>query len=406
MGIRLRDVEAGEARHFLEVTETSFGADLPDDVFEDLRHTIETDRALAAVDGDAIVGTTAAYSLRLTVPGGEVGCAGVTMVGVVPTHRRRGVMTALMTHQLREVAERNEPLAALWASEDAIYGRFGYGASTMQALIALPRERARFLDDSPIEGTMRLVDQDEAMRTFPAVYDKVRAETPGMFRRSEPWWRHRNLRNATKDEPGPIFRALLEQEGEPVAYATYRVNQKWERGAARGSVELREVMAATPKGHRDIWKFLCGIDLVESVRSEAFFLPHDHPLLLMLAEPRYLGFLLSNGLWVRVVDVSGALEARSYASDGAVTLEVHDPLLEPNSGTWRLEVEGGRGRATKTGDDGDLRLGIGELGALYLGQFTFAQMAAAGRVAGTGDAIARADDMWRTTVAPWCPEIF
>lgn len=399
-------MEPGEARRFLEVTEAAFGGGLPDDVFEDLRPVVETERAIGAFDGDEMVGTAAAYSLSLTVPGGEAACAGVTMVGVVPTHRRRGVMRALMTHQLRDVAERREPLAALWASEDAIYGRFGYGTASLQALIDVPRHRASLLDDSPIQGRLRLLEQEEALKSFPQVYERVRVERPGTFRRSEKWWRHRILRNPTSDEHGPFFRALLEHDGEPVAYAVYQVHQKRESGVSRGHVELREVMAATPRGHRDIWKFVFGIDLVESVRSSAFFLPSDHPLLLLLAEPRYLGFVSSNGLWLRVVDVAAALEARGYESAGTVTIEVHDPLLEANSGTWRLEVADGRGRVEKTVGDSDLRMGIAELGAVYLGQFTFTQMLAAGRIEATPEAAARADDLWRTRVAPWCPEIF
>jgi predicted acetyltransferase len=406
MQIRLRGMEPGEARAWLEVTEASFGAGLPDDVFEDLRHVVETRRAIGAFAGDVLVGTAGAYSFRLTVPGGEVDCAGVTMVGVVPTHRRRGVMSTMMTHQLRDVAQRGEPLAALWASEDAIYGRFGYGAASVQASIDAPRDRARFLDDRPIEGTLRLVEREEAIAAFPAVYDRVRAVTPGMFRRSETWWRHRVARNPARDEDGPFFRAVLEREGAPAAYAIYYVCQRWEKGVSRGSVELREVVAATPAAQRDIWKFVFGIDLVDRVRSAGFFLPSDHPLPLMLAEPRYLNFLVSNGLWLRIVDVAAAIEARGFARDGSISIEVHDPLLEANSGTWRVEVDGGRARATKTTDDGAIRLGMPELAAVYLGQFTFVQMLAAGRVAGAADAVARADEMWRTDRAPWCPEIF
>ncbi|MDQ3952991.1 MAG: GNAT family N-acetyltransferase [Actinomycetota bacterium] len=407
MQIRLGGIEPRDARRFLEVTEAAFGAGLPDDVFEDIRHTFEAGRALAAFDGETMVGTAGAYSFRLTVPGGEVDCAGVTMVGVVPSHRRRGVMSALITQQLRDIAERGEPLAALWASEDAIYGRFGYGAATVQALVNVPRHRATFLDGSPIDGTLRLVDRDEAVKVFPTVYDRVRVETPGMFRRSELWWRHRVLRDPTRDEEGgPFFRTLLEQDGEPAGYAVYKVHHRWEQGVSRGNVELREVMASTPRATRDVWKFVFGIDLVESVRSTGFFLPYDHPLQLMLAEPRYLGFLLSNGLWLRVVDVAAALTARRYSGTGTIALEVRDPLFADNSGTWCLDVDGGRATASKTSGDGDVVLGITELGALYLGQFTFAQMLAAGRIAGTRDAIARADDLWRTRVAPWCAEIF
>ena len=406
MDIELRPIAPEGARRFLEVTETSFGADLPDDVFESLRHVVETDRAVGAYDGSTMVGTAAAYSLRMTVPGGETDCAGVTMVGVVPSHRRRGVMTKMMTSQLREIRERGEPIAALWASEDAIYGRFGYGPASMQALVDIPRVRATFLDDSPIEGCVRLVDREEAIGAFPAVYDRVRAVTPGMFVRSEPWWRHRNLREASKDEDGPFFRALLEHDGEPAGYAVYRVHQKWGRGVAESSVDLREVMAATPAAMVDIWKFALGIDLVERILTTSFFLPSRHPLLLMLEQPRYLGFMLSNGLWLRIVDVPGALTARGYDGDGTVTIEVLDPLFEENSATWTMEVAGGEAQVERTGAAPDVTLGIAELGAVYLGEFTFGEMAAAGRASGDAAGLARADSLWRTAVAPWCPEIF
>lgn len=406
MDIELRRIAPEGLRAFLEVTETSFGGDLPDDVFESLRHAMEADRAVAAYDGTTMVGTAAAYSLRMTVPGGETDCAGVTMVGVVPSHRRRGVMTKMMTSQLREVRERGEPIAALWASEDAIYGRFGYGTASMQALVDVPRVRATFLDESPIRGGVRLVDRDEAARLFPAVYDRVRAVTPGMFVRTEGWWRHRTLRDASKDEDGPFFRVVLEHDGDPVGYAIYRVQQRWERGVTQAAVDLREVMAATPEAMLDVWKFAFGIDLVESIRTSSFFLPSHHPLLLMLEQPRYLGFTLSNGLWVRVVDVRAALEARRYAGSGTIAVAVHDPLFEENSATWRMEVEDGEATASKTDAAPDVTLGICELGAIYLGEFTLSQMAAAGRASGDAGALARADSLWRTSTPPWSPEIF
>jgi predicted acetyltransferase len=407
MEISLRTMSADEGRKFLETTEAAFGAALTDEVWDDLKHVLEIERSVGAFDGSRMVGSAGAYTLRMTVPGGEADCAGVTMVGVLPSHRRRGVLRTMMTAQLRDVRERGEPIAALWASEDAIYGRYGYGAASVQALIDVPRHRASFLDDSPIRGTMRLVDTDEAAQLFPAVYENVRKQRPGTFVRSPAWWRHRSLRAPGRDEGGPFFKALLEHDGVPAAYAVYQVNQKWESGFSRGTVELREVMASTPEGHLDIWKFLFGIDLVESVHSTGFFLPSDHPLQLMLAEPRYLKFLLSNGLWVRVVDVAAALEARTYARDGSLNLEVRDDLLDANSGTWRMEVDGGRATVTKSSDAPDVRIGISELGSVYLGQFTFAHLAAAGRIdAPDAAGIARADDMWRTAVAPWCPEIF
>jgi predicted acetyltransferase len=407
MDIELRNMGSDGARHFLEVVEAAFGAGLTDEVYDDLRHVVETDRALGAFDGEVMVGTAAAYSLRFTVPGGEVDGAGVTMVGVLPSHRRRGVMRRMMTSQLRDVRERGERIATLWASEDTIYGRFGYGAASVQGFLDIPRHRSQLVDDSPISGNVRMVEKDEALKTFPLVYDRVREQTPGMFRRSEPWWRHRILRNPSRDEGGPFFKAVLEHDGSPAAYAIYQVNQKWERGVSRGSVELREVMATTPRAQRDIWKFVFGIDLVESIRSEGFFLPADHPLQLMLAQPRYLGFQLLHGLWVRVIDVKEALEARTYGSDGTISLQVRDPLFDDNDGTWRIEVSGGGATATKVSGDADVALGISELGSLYLGGYSFRQMAAADRMEVPDRAVlARADALFRTEATPWCPEIF
>ncbi|MFN2586935.1 MAG: GNAT family N-acetyltransferase [Actinomycetota bacterium] len=407
MNIRLRTMTPDQGRAFLEVTEAAFGAGLTDEVWDDLKHIVETDRSIGAFDGDRQVGSASAFTLRFTVPGGEVDAAGVTMVGVLPSHRRRGVLRTMMSAQLRDIAERGEPVAALWASEDAIYRRFGYGAATVQALIDVPRHRAAFLDDSPIRGTLRIVENDEAARAFPAVYELVRRQTPGTFVRSERWWRHRILRAPGRDEGGPFFKALLEDDGAPAAYAVYQVHQRWEQGFSRGSVDVREVMAATPQAHLDIWKFLFGIDLVESVHSQGFFLPSDHPLQLMLAEPRYLRFMLSNGLWLRIVDVAAALEARTYARDGTMTLEVNDPVLPENAATWRIQVEAGRATVTKSDGDGDVRIGIAEVASLYLGQFTFSQLASAGRIeAPDPSVLERADDMWRTRAAPWCPEIF
>ncbi|MDQ3957981.1 MAG: GNAT family N-acetyltransferase [Actinomycetota bacterium] len=405
MDIALRTMAPDELRRFLEVTEASFGESLPDEVFEDLKHVIDPARSVGAFDGDKMVGTASAYSLRFTVPGGEVPGAGVSMVGVLPTHRRRGVMTKMMTAQLAEIRERGEPIATLWASEDTIYGRFGYGTATVQALIDIPRHRTQFVDGSPISGNFRLVDVEEAAKTFPAVYDTVRGRIPGMFGRSEAWWRHRNLRQPAKDE-GPIFRVLLEHDGEPAGYAVYHVNPKWEKGFSGATVDVREAMAVSTRAQLDVWKFVFGIDLVESIRTTSFFLPVDHPLQLMLAQPRHLKFMLSNGLWVRILDVAAALEARTYSADGLLTIGIRDPIFDDVTGAWQMEVSGGRARVEKTAGDPDLSLGIAELGCVYLGQFTFARLAAAGRIEGAAGDVARADEMWRTDVTPWCPEIF
>jgi GNAT superfamily N-acetyltransferase len=147
----------------------------------------------AWIDG-SIAGGAGAFSFDLSVPGGgSVPCAGVTLVGVYPTHRRRGVLTALMRAQLDDVRGRGEPIAALWSSEERIYGRFGYGIASLQAEIALPRDRAGF--DLPAEPRTRprFVDTVEAAERFPPVWDAVRRERPGVFARTGEWWETRVL---------------------------------------------------------------------------------------------------------------------------------------------------------------------------------------------------------------------
>src|SRR6185503_18593563 len=99
-------------------------------------------RALAAYDGDEPVALTGAYRFDLSIPGGELPCAGVTWVGVIPTHRRRGILRDLMRRELEDVHSWGEPIAALWASEAAIYGRFGYGHAAPNG--QAKSDRARF----------------------------------------------------------------------------------------------------------------------------------------------------------------------------------------------------------------------------------------------------------------------
>src|SRR5438067_511273 len=103
---------------------------------------IDIDRMHAAFDDGRIVGGAGAFSYRVSVPGGgSVGMGGTTVVGVLPTHRRRGVLTKMMRAQLEDCRARGEQGAYLWASEGTIYGRFGFGLSSRIGRMALPRER-------------------------------------------------------------------------------------------------------------------------------------------------------------------------------------------------------------------------------------------------------------------------
>ena len=407
MAIEVRTPPVEQVRRFLETGATAFQEALREEDAERDERVLDRERMFAAYDGDAIVGTAADIALPLTVPGGEAVAAGVTLVGVLPTHRRRGILNRLMRAELDAIAARGEPLAILWASEEPIYGRYGYGVATLRVAIEAERDRMRFRDDPPLRGRVRLVDEDEAARVLPPIYDRARRAVPGMFARTEAWWREYRLPDPEhhRHGAGPRYFAVLELDGEDVAYARYRVKDDWKDGLTRSALRVIEAIATSPPADRELWRYLFAVDLVQ--RIEAWHVPIDHPLFLLVTEPRRLHPRFGDGLWLRIVDTERALVARSYAADGAVTLDLTDSFLPANAGVWRLEASGGEAAVSRFDGEPELRIDVADLGSTYLGGFTFRQLERAGRLEELADgAVERADDLFRTPIAPWCPEIF
>jgi predicted acetyltransferase len=408
MSIEIRICRADEIDGFVTVLGKGFTFEPNEATFERVRKLVPSDRAHAAFESDAIVGAAAAFPFQLTVPGGEIPTAGVTMVAVLPSHRRRGVMAGLMREQLKDVRARNEPVAILWASEGHIYPRFGYGLASLHGAIDIERHRASFANDPGKSGRVRMLEVDDALKVLPSIYDRARRETPGMFARSEDWWRLHRFNDDEWERGGgsKMERAVWEDAGEPEAYALFRMHNRWDQdGTPTGHVQVAEVMATTTRALREIWRFLFSTDLVE--RIKAWPTPVDSPLLVMMSEPRRLRTALHDALYLRIVNVSDALEARGYESDGTLVLEVEDEMFEDNRGRYRLEIQGGRASVTHSTDEPDIALHIRDLGSIYLGGFTFTRLERAGRIRSlTPGACARDDAIVRTNVAPFCPEIF
>ena len=378
-----------------------FGATPSDERLERFAAVLPPERMLAAwVDG-SVAGGAGAFPFELTVPGGRVKAAGITVVGVYPTHRRRGILRAMMRAQLDQVRELGEPVAYLWASEETIYGRFGYAIASLTGDIDIPRSRAAFAQPFEPRGSLRLIDVDEALQLIPPVYEQVALETPGMFARTRAWWEARVLSDPEfrRGGGGEMQRVVLEVDGRVEAYALYRLHMSFESGLPSGFTSVIEALGTTPAATRGIWRFLLDVDWMESIR--AGLLPIDHPLFFLVAEPRRMGFRVFDGIWVRLVDVGAALGARTYADAQPVVLEVFDAFCPWNEG--RFSVPGGE----RTEDEPELRVDVATLGSVYLGGFTFAELARASRVEELSPgAIARADTLFRTDRAPWCPEIF
>lgn len=400
MDIEIRTITLEERVDWLKAAETAFSSAAKDDEIEASLPVIEIDRSFAAVDGSRIVGTSAAITFRMVVPGGaRVPTAGVTMVGVHPTHRRRGINTGMMITILEQAAERGEPLAALFASEGAIYGRFGYGLAAFLGEFQAESARMAFVRGYERRGHVALVAKDEALPLIDRIYDS--ALRPGGVERSTSLRDHMFAEVGEDKDRAWMYAIHRDDAGEPDAYAVYWMKHDWPRSVPSGTLNVKECVASTPSGYADMWRFLFDVDLVSTV--EAWNRPIDEPLLHLVREPRRLRYSLMDGLWVRLVDVVAALEARGYAADGRVVFEISDPLRPDAGGTYELVAEEGMGRCTRTDAAPDLAGTINVLGATYLGGTTFRQLWWSGQVDERSlGALDRVDAMFASSPAPWC----
>jgi predicted acetyltransferase len=321
-------------------------------------------------------------------------------VGVIPTHRRRGILRDLMRRELEDVYSWGEPIAALWASEAAIYGRFGYGHAAPNGRAT--SDRARFALREEATGSVRLVDADEAVELFPPVYERVRATRSGMLSRDERWWKEHRLADPESWRRGASlkFYAAVEFDGAVEGYAYYRDKDEWEDGFSKSEVRVIEALATSVRAERALWSFLHGIDLIVRVSASIFDLGSALPLL--VHDPRALGLRVGDGLWLRLVDVDAALRARSYKPGKSVVLEVRDELCPWNAGRYRVGDDAGR-----TEDTADLALDVADLASAYLGGFDFHRLARAGLVEERVDgSLEAATLLFRTDLPPFCPEVF
>ena len=402
MDVEIRPVTPEQFEDYARSTDRAFGHQPTPEELENERKVFEPERSLAVFEGDRIVGTTGAFSLELTVPGGTLPMAGVTMVGVAPSHRRRGLLTMMMRRQLDDVREKGEPLAGLWASEGAIYQRFGYGLAAYALGFEIERQQTQFARAYEWPGSIRLVEKDEAMRLMPPLLGQIATVTPGMWKRSPTFWEHdfADLER-WRDGASPLFFAVYEGPERPDGYAAYRVKHNWDEGVAKSKLRVREFMAATPEAAAALWRFCFDHDLIG--RIEAWPRPADEPLLHMLANPRALGLRVGDGLWLRLVDVPAALASRRYSATGRVVFEVHDTFCPWNEG--RFELEGGPDGAScmPVEAEPDLVVEAVDLGAAFLGGSRFRELNRAGRVMGvTAGAMAVADAMFAWDPLPFC----
>jgi predicted acetyltransferase len=402
--ITLRNPRPDELHEFWQPLADAFAESLTKEEIEAERPLLDFDRLIGAFDGAKRVGTAAAYTFRLTVPGGEVGAAGITGVGVRPDYRRRGILRQMMDWLLEDARTRGEPVAVLTASEAAIYQRFGFGQASTASSFTLDAALAEF--GEPVDlgpgAQIRMVDTDEATALFAAIYDRVRPKIPGALDRIEPKWRLWLVADAEwmRRGEGIKYMAVIEVDGEPRGYAIYRIEHSWGATGPASTMNVLEVTGVDPAAEQALWQWLLSMDLVRTIVGRRG--PVPHPLQQWLLEPRRMSLTINDGLWLRILDLPEALSARRYVGSGSLVLDVADDMFESNAGRWQMEIDAGRAEVTRTKAAPDLELDVGTLAAAYLGGFRFVDLGVAGRVRECQpDVLQTADALFTPPRAPW-----
>jgi predicted acetyltransferase len=377
--LELRTATDDELPALAEMISGAFLQDPDDDLLDLERLVYEPDRMHVILDSGRFVASGGVLTRELTVPGAVVPAAHVTAVAVAPTHRRRGLLSRLMSAQLESVRDRGvEPIAALWASEGAIYGRFGYGAAAWHVSYEAVKQETS-VPGTTAPGRLRPVVPREATAEFAEIYDRVRVDRPGYSGRPGRWWEHLMADPKERRRGMTALRGILYEVGGTVeGYAIWRAKGGWGDTGPNGEVQVGELVALSTESYSALWRFLFSIDLTRTVKYQ--FAAVDEPLRYLVTNPTGLGASVSPSLWVRVVDVQAALAARRYAAPVDVVVEVSDAMFSSNEGRWHLVGDGSSAKCEATNAAPDLAFDVRELGAAYLGGVSLRTLADAGLV--------------------------
>ncbi|MEX2446292.1 MAG: GNAT family N-acetyltransferase [Dehalococcoidia bacterium] len=408
----VRPIAREEVPAFIRVHTAAMGRHPTEAYLRSAGDRFERQRDIGAFEDGQLIGSSVIHWLHLQVPDGAGGArslptGGVTNVAVLPTHRRRGALQALMRDHMTRLHEEGTALAVLWASESLIYRRFGYGRATGTERWSIAREHTTLRDGSPPDGHVVLVGPDEARALWPEVMRRALAGRPGYFPRTPDQWEtffddDPDIRDGGSAHFHVVYRDAEADQAD--GYATYRVHRRMVDRIFQHELRVTELMATTAEATRGLWRYIFGVDLIAEVTAQQR--PLDDPLPWMLLDPRRLRRSVQDGLWLRLVDVPAALEARGYACHDSLVLDVRDEFCEWNTGRYRLEASPGGARCTPTTDTPDLSMDVPTLAAAYLGGARFQALAATGDVEGAPSVLARADALFATHATPWCPVFF
>ncbi|MER6916864.1 GNAT family N-acetyltransferase [Streptomyces sp. NPDC000594] len=375
------------------------------------RGGVDLDRTTGVVDGGRWVATYRTFPQWVAAPGGaRIPTNAITNVSVSATHRRRGLLSRMITEDLAAAKERGDVLASLISAEYPIYGRYGFGVATWIAEWTVDLLRGGLDRSRPLPGSGRidLVDAAEVRTEGPVLHERVAALVPGLVSRNERWWRIQTgeITVPSTEWTEPLYALYRSASGEVEGLAVFASDGEWsDAKQPRGTVRVRDLLALTPDAERALWHFVCSLDWVTAVRTGRRSPDDLLPLLLPDARAAQATSLV-DGLWLRVLDVPRALESRTYDTSAGLVLDIHDPLGLA-AGRYRLEVSPDGASAAPTDESADLTLGVDALAALYLGDASPLRLAAVGALEESrAGAVRLAERVFRTPVRPWCPDVF
>ena len=392
--IDLRFIGEIERTAFLRTMALGFGRAMSDEEMPIAARPLRAARSLAAFDGDEIVGTAVVYPMEMNIPEGRSApTAVVANVTVLPTHRRRGILTRMMDTHLREAHSSGDVFAMLGASESIIYGRFGYGIASLIEAWSIDRRHTQLAYAPESPGRLRFIDKDDAMELLPSVAIRVCTDRPAFVPLHSDHWSEILADFEHERRDGSAFNFVVYEEGGQIdGYVIYRL-----RGDTVGVVDL---MAGSDGAHAALWRFCFGIDLRTTIECDDR--PVDDPLPWMLADPRRLQRTLRDGMWLRLLDVQRALEARTYAREGRIVLEVRDEFCPWNEGRYELEGGAEGANCKPSTAEPDIILSAADLAAAYLDGVSFSTLEHASRAeVASPEAVQLADAMFRTRRKPW-----
>ncbi|MFB4282486.1 MULTISPECIES: GNAT family N-acetyltransferase [unclassified Nonomuraea] len=365
----IRPIDESEWPAFAGVLEEAFGWTPHPTQAGRFKAETEFDRTLAAFDGDTIAGVTSIFSLTMTIPGGQLPVAGVTAVSVLPSHRRRGVLSSLMRRQLTDIRERGESVAALYASEALIYGRYGYGRAAGELAFRIHKHASAFVREAPQDPSLRLrvAKPADVRGELEKLFASVVTRRPGRYeRRSQTWDGLLADEEFDQRGAGTLRSILAEDDGGVRGYALFRIKSSWDdNGVPDGTLKLYELEAADPAAYALLWRSVLDRDLV--TKLEAGGRPVDDPLIALLADQRQLRASWADELWVRLVEVDRALSSRAYAAPVDLVVEVEDDVCPWNARRWRLTADLSGAECKPVEEEPDVTLPVAALGSAYLG---------------------------------------